>query len=63
MGVGSRRGKVGLEEYQSVAFIVCEVYGEAGGDGLVNEGKVAGAGGVEEAGCERYGCGGKGGRG
>lgn len=46
---------------QCVAFVVCQVYGEAGGDCLFEDGEVAGAGGVEEAGGEVDGFGREGG--
>lgn len=44
--------------YNGVALVVGEIDGQAGGDGLFKDGKIAGAGGIEKAGGEvdSFGC-------
>lgn len=46
--------------YQSIAFIIRKVYRQAGGNCLLEDWEVTGAGGVEESSCEIEGFGGKG---
>lgn len=54
---------VGGKHYQRVAFFVGHIGRKTGGESLFEEGKVACAGGVVDAGCEGEGFGGEGGRG
>ena len=56
-----RKGKSekGRATDQAVAFLVCQIGGETGGQGLLEDGDVSCSCGVVHAGCERDGFGGK----